>query len=895
MTIKAYITQHSVLTFYVLAFAISWGAILLIVGPGGFLTTTSTSPSFAVAGPVSVLGPALAGLLLTGIVDGRAGFRDLLSRLRRWRVGVRWYAVALLTAPLVSTAIVVALSLTSPAFAPAIVTTEEEAGLLLTAVAAGLWVAVGEELGWTSFAMPRLRLRHGIVATGLIVGVLWGAWHLPLFAGSAAPSGEIPPALFLAVMLFGWLVPYRVRPAWQRDRTPMRWCAERRVLRPAVSRAAAAALVFSLATSIVPLGSAPPASAADAATTVIARYRERIPELMAEQGIPGLAVAVADADQALWVEGFGYRDRQGGAPVTADTIFGVQSMSKVFTATAVMQAVAAGRLDLDEPITAYLPNFTVNSAFEEHPERKITLRMLLSHTAGFTHEAPVGNNNELDPGSFEAHVQSISDTWLRFPVGTGYAYSNLGIDLAGYILERVEGKTFASVMRDSLLEPLGMAHSTFDRTVIRSTDDRAVGHVPQYPEPPLDVPVTAAGGLYASAADLVRFLEFQLNDGSLDGRAVLDPQSMEEMRTVPAPRADAPAGYALGVSRHRWNRWDQRPDLFDHGGGGYGFLSDLWWAPQLGIGIAILTNSQDHQLQGDLALSILGDLVNEPGPYRDRLLALPSRPPVVDPSGSFEPPDVLADLIANAATAPTDEEAARWAAWSGAYGAPSWGVIDPIGPPGRFGVDAGVPYVETNETGEIVRHRLTEIEPGLFLADNGETLDLRGPVPTWRNLELVRVAGGPAPWQWALLGVAVIPAVSWLVAAGLRTARRLRSRSGSSGGPSTLQPWRLFAAAVTTLTALLALGTVALIAWMPGLVDSGFLGWLDLPVVLRLALHLPLALAVVGACAVAVAAWGWLRRRWSSAVTLEYAALAVGAMALVAQLAAWRLIGWGMS
>jgi CubicO group peptidase (beta-lactamase class C family) len=201
------------------------------------------------------------------------------------------------------------------------------------------------------------------------------------------------------------------------------------------------------ATSIIPLGWAPTASAADSvghsAATVFSRYREWIPELMAEQGVPGLAVALVDGDRALWVQGFGYRDHQGGAPVTADTIFSVQSMSKAFTATAVMQAVAAGRLDLDEPITTYLPEFTVHSAFEAHPERKTTLRMLLSHTAGFTVEAPVGNNNDLDPGDFDAHVRSISDTWLRFPVGTGFAYSNLGIDLAGYILQRVERKPFA--------------------------------------------------------------------------------------------------------------------------------------------------------------------------------------------------------------------------------------------------------------------------------------------------------------------------------------------------------------------------------------------------------------------------------------------------------------------
>ncbi len=664
----------------------------------------------------------------------------------------------------------------------------------------------------------------------------------------------------------------------------------------AVRAAVAVGLLFGFATSIVALGSVPPASAADVAATVIARYRERIPGLMAEQGVPGLAVALVDGDRARWVEGFGYRDHQGGAPVTADTMFSVQSMSKLFTATAVMQAVAAGRLDLDEPITSYLPEFTVHSAFQEHPERKITLRMLLSHTAGFTHEAPVGNNNELDPGDFDVHVRSISDTWLRFPVGTGYAYSNLGIDLAGYILEPVEGKPFAQVMRDSLLGPLGMGHSTFDRTVIRSANDRAVGHVDPYPAPPLYEPMTAAGGMYSSAADLARFVRFQLNDGSIDGRAVLDPKSMEEMRTVPAPSAGAPAGYALGVVRHRWNRWDERPDLFNHGGGGFGFLSDLWWLPQLQIGIAILTNSQDHQLQGDLALSILGDLVTEPGVYRDRLLVLLSRPPADDPEGSFEPPAGMANLVANAAMVATGDEATRWAACSGPYRTSAWGVLAPTGPPDRFVVDAGVPYFEVDdETGSLVRHRLVEVASDLFLADNGETLDLRGPVPTWRGLRLVRVAGGPALWQWGVLGAAALLAVAWLVAAAVREVRRRVSRSAADQQPSALRRWRRIAALTALVTAVLTLGNAALVAWMPALVDSGFLGWLDLPMAQRLALHLPLALAALVACTLVLVAAGWVLRWWSSALRLQYAVLAVAAVAVVAQLAAWRLIGWGVT
>jgi len=277
-------------------------------------------------------------------------------------------------------------------------------------------------------------------------------------------------------------------------------------------------------------------------------------------------------------------------------------------------AAVAGAL-LDVPITTYLPGFTVHSAFEPHPERRITLRMLLGHTAGFTHEAPIGNNYGPEPGDFEKHVRSISDTWLRFPVGTGYAYSNLGIDLAGYILQQVIGEPFPVVVHDSLLAPLHMEHSTFDRSQVHATAGRAVGHGDGPVPEPVDVPMAAAGGLWASAADLAQFLKFQLGDGTVDGRTVLAAPLMRQMRTVPPPNAGAPAGYALGVARTRW-RAGQYLDLFSHSGGGYGFRSDLWWLPQLQLGIAVLTNSTRHDLQGTLALGILHDLVTEPGsPY----------------------------------------------------------------------------------------------------------------------------------------------------------------------------------------------------------------------------------------------------------------------------------------
>jgi CubicO group peptidase (beta-lactamase class C family) len=629
--------------------------------------------------------------------------------------------------------------------------------------------------------------------------------------------------------------------------------------------------------------------AGHAAAAVVARYRERIPELMAEQGVPGLAIALVDKNRTVWLAGFGRLDDGGSAPVNADTIFAVESMSKLFTATAVMQAVAAGRLDLDEPITTYLPGFTVHSAFEEHPERKITLRMLLSHTAGFTHEAPVGNTNELDPGTFDAHVHSISQTWLRFPVGTGLAYSNLGIDLAAYILERVMGKPFPEVARESLFEPLGMGRSTFDRTAIRASGNRAVGHggVALHPSQPLFEPMTGAGGLYTSARDLARFLRFQLNGGSVTGRVVLDHRWLDEMQTVPPPHAGAQAGYALGVVRHRWNTW---PDLLEHGGGGNGFLADMWWAPEVGIGIAVLTNSPDHQLQNKLSTSILTDLLREPGAYRDRALAFSGRAGVEDANVDFAPPVGLASLVAHAASPARGDEPTRWAGYSGLYRTLAWDVLEIDGPPARFLVDAGVAYFEGEDRHDVfARHRLAEIEPGLFLAENGETLDLRSQVPTWRNFRLVRVTDGPSPWQWAILAAAALVAVTWLGGAVARTAWRSSSREPRPGG------WRAVAATVAGATALVALAVVALLAWLPQLVDAGFLGWLELPPAERLALHLPLAVAVLGPATAALVAAGWIRGWWPSAVRLQYTALAVAAVALGALLAGWHLIGWGMT
>ena len=128
---------------------------------------------------------------------------------------------------------------------------------------------------------------------------------------------------------------------------------------------------------------------------IIEAARENIRTVMERDGVPGVSVALIDNGQPVWAESFGLTDvGDKGRPIAPDTIFSLQSISKNFTATAVMLAVQRGLLDLDRPIIDYLPDFTVHSRHERDPQSRMTLRHLLSHRAGFTHEAPIGGNWE---------------------------------------------------------------------------------------------------------------------------------------------------------------------------------------------------------------------------------------------------------------------------------------------------------------------------------------------------------------------------------------------------------------------------------------------------------------------------------------------------------------------
>jgi len=223
-TIKAFIKGHPLLSFYALAFVITWGGLIMAVGgPSKILGSPELlGTRFAFVMLAWLAGPSVASVLMTGVVNGRKGLRDLFARMTRWHVGARWYAVALLTAPLLVTAILFALSLSSPDYLPTILTTSDKGALLLQGIVGTFVGGIFEELGWTGFATPTLlrRMRYGVLATGLFVGVLWGVAHLPLYYWGA--SGDLSGAFLLAVVaanVLAWFPPYRVLMVWVYDRT----------------------------------------------------------------------------------------------------------------------------------------------------------------------------------------------------------------------------------------------------------------------------------------------------------------------------------------------------------------------------------------------------------------------------------------------------------------------------------------------------------------------------------------------------------------------------------------------------------------------------------------------------------------------------------------------------
>jgi CubicO group peptidase (beta-lactamase class C family) len=307
-----------------------------------------------------------------------------------------------------------------------------------------------------------------------------------------------------------------------------------------------------------------------------------LPYALEKGKIPGAVVVVVNGDGVVLQKGYGYSDVAKRTPVSPETtLFRPGSVSKLFTWTAVMQQVEAGKIDLDRDVNAYL-DFRI-PPYDDEP---ITMRHIMTHTAGF--EESVRYLISSDPKAVMALKKQMPLALPKrvFAPGTTPAYSNYATALAGYIVERVSGEPFDDYIDTKIFAPLGMMNSSFRQplpTSLAPLMSKGYPDVTQKPEPFEIVVPAPAGSLSASGADMGKFMIAHLNDGGV----LLKPETTRMMHDFRAPGIANLNTMALGF----YEQWVNGQRAIAHGGDTVWFHSYLWLFPQADIGLYISMNS----------------------------------------------------------------------------------------------------------------------------------------------------------------------------------------------------------------------------------------------------------------------------------------------------------------
>lgn len=319
-------------------------------------------------------------------------------------------------------------------------------------------------------------------------------------------------------------------------------------------------------------------------------------------GVPGAVFAVVQDNKIVYQQGFGAADVAAKSPVqTNQTAFRVGSVSKVVTATALMQLVEQGKVKLDAGVNDYLPGPWISYS----PENPVTIAHLLTHTTGFEGTA------DLRPGDIytnleeyydlESYVKESVPETVRKP-GEAFKYDNFASMLQGYIVEHVSKMSFEDYVQKHIFEPLGMKHSGF-RNTPEAVKTMATGYIPggqampQYGVKPSDFP---QGGWYTTAEDAAIFMMAQLNKGSYQGVRILKPETAELMQKYHVfIQPDTPV-MAYGFEASMFPQYDRGQRVLTKGGDIMGFSSCMWLLPEHNLGFFVSVNTNNGTVREEL-------------------------------------------------------------------------------------------------------------------------------------------------------------------------------------------------------------------------------------------------------------------------------------------------------
>ena len=377
-----------------------------------------------------------------------------------------------------------------------------------------------------------------------------------------------------------------------------------------------------------------------------ALFREldaKIEAAMADYDIPGVAVGVLYQGHEH-LRGFGVTNRDYPLPVDGDTLFRIGSITKTVTATTIMRLVEQGLVDLDAPVRTYLPDLTLA---DESVAARVTLRQLLDHSAGFLGEYYPDTGRGAD--AISRYVAGMVAVPQLTPLGKVFAYNNASVVIAGLVIEAVTGQSYEAVVRDLVLNPLGLDHTFFNAdefvgynvTASHTTLDGA--SVVNPPAWRLWRSLYPTGGLVSSARDLLRYARFHLSDGAnIEGPPVLSAASLQAMRTELGPGGtDGCEIDGIGVNWFQRRTAEGVPVYFWPGSWA-GQYSSLTFVPDRGFALTLQTNGasglRDDFLVDDWVLEHFVGLHNPPAvpqtltaaqlaPYEGRYTAQVIDPP----------------------------------------------------------------------------------------------------------------------------------------------------------------------------------------------------------------------------------------------------------------------------
>lgn len=374
----------------------------------------------------------------------------------------------------------------------------------------------------------------------------------------------------------------------------------------------------------------PPTRVARGDYNVLREYgAELIEAWRDDEDLEAIGVVVVDDQQIVWASGFGMADVERKAPATVQTVYGVGAISSLFTAVAVMQLVEDGKVELNAPISRYLPEFKIRSQYPT--TANLTVRQLLTHHAGLPSNLLSGMWSK-KPDALDTLLRQLADESAAFPPGYVFAQSNLGYSVLGKMVEKVAGLPFAKYMDERVLGPLGMKQSSFMPEKLPLAKGYKKGK-PKDALWPRDVP---ALGLSTTVIDLGRFFQALFKNGSFAGKAVWSDSSARELLRVQN------ADIALDLDRDVGLGW-QLGGVDIVGGGAIAsrvgatlqHRARIVALPQHKLGVAVLSNtSNSFQAQESIARELLA-LALEIKTGIAQPTAETKRPPLPAPAAPF--------------------------------------------------------------------------------------------------------------------------------------------------------------------------------------------------------------------------------------------------------------------